>query len=97
MATNVKVTSRVSLQCRVSEIPDYDNHPHKEGKQIHYQWDCKTSVIDMNEWKWRFETAKKILCSGLATTVGYYTGDVIGGYWDVATALAVNEDKFNER
>lgn len=97
MATNVKVTSRVSLQCRVSEIPDYDNHPHKEGKQIHHQWDCKTSVIDMNEWKWRFETAKKILCSGLATTVGYYTGDVIGGYWDVATALAVNEDKFNER
>jgi len=97
MATNVKVTSRVSLQCRVSEIPDYDNHPHKEGKQIHHQWDCKTSVIDMNEWRWRFETAKKILCSGLATTVGYYTGDVIGGYWDVATALAVNEDKFNER
>jgi len=97
MATNVKVTSRVSLQCRVREIPDYSNHPHKEGKQIHHQWDCKTSVIDMNEWRWRFETAKKILCSGLATTVGYYTGDVIGGYWDVATALAVNEDKFNER
>ena len=97
MATNVKVTSRVSLQCRVSEIPDYDNHPHKEGKQTHHQWDCKTSVIDMNEWKWRFETAKKILCSGLAVTVGYYTGDVIGGNWNVATALAVNEDKFNER
>lgn len=97
MATTLYVTSNVSLQCRVNQHPDPVARPLKESGQIHHQWDCKTSLIEYNEWKWRFETAKKILCSGLATTVGYYTGDVIGGLWDVSTALAVNQDKFNER
>ncbi len=97
MATDVIVTSRVSLQCRVSEIPDDTHHPHKEGKQRHDQWDCKTRNISMCEWNWRFETAKMVLCSGTTPGSETYTGDVIGGLWDCTTKITTNEDMFNER
>ena len=58
------VDTRVSLQCRVSEKPDPTNHPLKEGKQRHDQWDCKTGTISECDWNWRFETAKAVLCAG---------------------------------
>jgi hypothetical protein len=85
MATNVK--ARISLKCRVCVI-----NPRKvtgnqqdpvEGQQWHNIHHCTTAVIDINEWKWRFETAKKILCAGYADTSGYYYGDAIGGEWPI--------------
>jgi hypothetical protein len=91
------VTARVSLQCRVDEIPDNTNRPRHEKKQKHDQWDCKTRNISLCEWNWRFETAKSVLCAGETLSGGTYYGDVIGGDWDCATMVAVNEDMFNER
>jgi hypothetical protein len=82
MATNVK--ARILLKCRVCVInPTKAGHLQdpKEGKQWHNIHHCTTATIDYNEWMWRFETAKKILCAGYADTTGYYYGDVIGGEW----------------
>jgi len=91
------VTTLVSLQARVNEIPDPTNHPHKEGKQRHDQWDCKTAIIPECDWNWRYETAKTILCSGTLPDSTTYYDAVIGGDWDCDTKVAVNQDKFNER
>jgi len=96
MAT-LYVVSRISLQCRVSEKPDPTNHPLREGEQRHDQWDCITSTITECEWNWRFEEAKKILCSGADSNERTYYDDVIGGLWDCDNKVAVNEDMFNER
>lgn len=95
--TDITVRSRVSLQCRVSEIPDNTNYPWKEGKQKHDQWDCRTANISLCEWNWRFESAKSVLCSGETLAGQTYYDDVIGGDWDCANMIAVNEDMFNER
>lgn len=98
MATNVK--SRISLQCRVCQINDMtdpNKRGPKEGKQWHNQWDCETDTIDINEWNWRYATAKAILCVGEVVTTGSYYGDVIGGEWEIGEGLGDNEDKFNER
>jgi len=98
MATTIYVSSKVSLQCRVDEKPLYPTNTVKEGRQIHHQWDCRTAIIEINEWYWRFETAKQVLCSGTTPGGETYTGDVVGGDWDPATDhISVNEDKFNER
>ena len=97
MATDIYVRSKVSLQCRVDEIPDKDNHPLKESKQRHDQWDCQTRTISKCEWEWRFETAKLVLCSGTTPARETYSGDVIGGYWDCTTGITTNEGLFNER
>ena len=91
------VNVKVSLQCRVDEIPDNTNHPHKEKRQKHDQWDCKTLNISLCEWNWRFETAKLVLCSGTTLAEETYLGDVIGGLWDCDTKVTTNEGKFNER
>lgn len=91
------VRTRVSLQCRVNEIPDNTNHPHKEGKQRHDQWDCSTANITECEWNWRYEEAKKILCSGIDSNRRTYYDDVIGGLWSCDDKVAVNEGQHNER
>jgi hypothetical protein len=93
----IYVDSLVSLQCRVNEKPDIVNHPKKEGKQKHDQWDCQTGTITLCEWNWRFEEAKKILCSGLDSNRRTYYDDVIGGLWTCDGSVTVNEGKFNER
>ena len=91
------VEGLVSLQCRVNEKPDPVTHPHKEGKQVHHQWDCKTGNIPWCDWNWRFETAKTVLCSGTLPSGTTYYDDVIGGLWDCNNKVVVNEGKFNER
>lgn len=76
------VKSRIDLKCRVCIINDMTD-PHKrgplEGKQHFDMHKCETDTIDENEWRWRFETAVAILCSGEATTYGTYLEDAIGG------------------
>jgi hypothetical protein len=91
------VDTCVSLQCRVNEKPDPVNHPAKEGKQRHDQWDCKTGTISECEWNWRYETAKAVLCSGETPSGETYYGDIIGGLWDCDNKVTSNQDKFNER
>jgi hypothetical protein len=70
------VEGLVSLQCRVNEKTDPVTHPHKEGKQVHHQWDCKTGNIPWCDWNWRFETAKAVLCSGTLPSGTTYYGEM---------------------
>jgi len=95
------VRASVSLQCRVSEIQDKTDpniRPPEEGKQWNEQWDCRTAIIDKNEWDWRIATAKAILCEGEADTEGTYYGDVIGGLWDATSGTGPsNQDMFGLR
>jgi hypothetical protein len=71
------VRARVLLKTRVSIINDHSGP--KEGKQWHDIHHCVTKVIDLNEWKWRFATAKAILCGGTAP-YGTSYGGAIGLY-----------------
>jgi len=96
MAT-IYVDACVSLQCRVNEKPDPVNRPAYERKQKHDQWDCKTGTITECEWNWRYEEAKKILCSGIDSNRRTYYDDVIGGLWSCDNKVTSNQDKFNER
>jgi hypothetical protein len=76
MATNVR--ARIVLKARVSVI-NATSGP-KEGAQWHNIHNCVTKVIDLNEWKWRFATAKTVLCGGSAPYGTSYVG-AIGVYW----------------
>jgi hypothetical protein len=78
MAT-IYVQSKVDLNCFVVEKVNHEDHGWEDRDQYHNIHKCVTQVIDRNEWRWRFETAKAILCAGYADTTGYYLGDVIGG------------------
>lgn len=75
----IYVQSKVDLRCLVVEKVNYEPEGWEDRDQFHDIHKCVTKVIDRNEWRWRFETAKSILCSGYAETTGYYLGDVIGG------------------
>lgn len=78
MATTY-VQAKVSLHCLVTEKRTTTDGPPNDGHQYNDIHHCATQRIDRNEWRWRFETAVAILCSGYADTTGYYTGDVLGG------------------
>jgi hypothetical protein len=81
MATNVK--ARIELKARVcviNSVTDYTDHGPKEGAQWHRIHHCVTKTIDLNEWKWRFATAKAVLCGGTAPYGTTYAG-AIGVYW----------------
>lgn len=73
----ILVVSHVDLKCLV--IEKRGTTAPTDGDQFHDIHKCVTQKIDRNEWRWRFETAKSILCSGYADTTGYYLGDVLGG------------------
>ena len=73
----IQVVSHVDLKCLVVE--KRGTTAPTDGDQFWDKHKCVTKLIDRDEWKWRFETAKAILCSGYADTVGYYLGDVLGG------------------
>ena len=75
MATNVR--AYIALKARVP-ISNSTSGP-KEGAQWHNIHHCTTKVIDLNEWKWRFATAKAVLCSGTAP-YGTSYGGAIGLY-----------------
>ena len=75
MATNVRAS--IALKARVSVI-NATSGP-KEGAQCHNIHHCVTKVIDLNEWKWRFATAKAVLCGG-AAPYGTTYGGAIGLY-----------------
>ena len=75
----IYVQSKVDLRCLVVEKVNHEPEGWEDRDQFHDIHKCVTKVIDRNEWRWRFETAKSILCSGYADTTGYYLGDVIGG------------------
>ena len=80
------VRTYIELNCRVCQANDKSDpntRPGLEkGKQYHDIHKCRTAVIDENEWRWRFQTARAILCSGSATTYGNYTDDAIGGLFE---------------
>ena len=78
MAT-IYVQSKIDLNCFVVEKVNHAPEGWEDCDQYHNIHKCTTQVIDRNEWRWRFETAKDILCSGYSDTTGYYLGDVIGG------------------
>jgi hypothetical protein len=78
MAT-IWVQSVIDLKCKVTEKKVTNTPPPNDGDQFFDKYHCVTQKIDRNEWRWRFETAKSILCSGYADTTGYYLGDVLGG------------------
>jgi hypothetical protein len=72
------VRAHILLKARVSVINSTSGP--KEGAQWHNIHHCVTKVIDLNEWKWRFDTAKLVLCSGSAPYGTSYAG-AIGYYW----------------
>ena len=76
MAT-IYVQSKILLDCHVTE--KYATSGPSDGDQFNDIYRCVTKKIDRNEWKWRYVSAKAILCSGYADTTGYYLGDVLGG------------------
>jgi hypothetical protein len=76
MATNVR--ARILLKARVCVI-NATSGP-KEGAQWHNIKHCVTKVIDINEWKWRYDTAVQVLCGGTAPYGTTYAG-AIGSYW----------------
>lgn len=78
MAT-IYVQSKISLHCLVTEKRITTDAPPNDGDQFNDIWHCVTKKIDRNEWRWRYETAKDILCQGSAQTTGTYLGDVLGG------------------
>jgi len=78
MANVIYVQSKISLHCLVTEKRVKKTSPPDDGDQFNDIWHCVTKAIDRNEWRWRYETAKDILCSGYADTTGYYLGDVLG-------------------
>jgi hypothetical protein len=75
----IYVQSKISLHCLVTEKRITTDAPPNDGDQFNDIWHCVTKKIDRNEWRWRYETAKDILCQGYADTTGYYLGDVLGG------------------
>jgi hypothetical protein len=77
MANTIYVQSKISLHCHVTE--KLSTSGPSDGDQFNDIHHCVTQKIDRNEWKWRFETAKSILCSGYADTTGCYLGDALGG------------------
>ena len=82
MAGTIYVQAKVSLHCLVTEkygVPEPGAVAPNDGDQYNNIHHCVTKKIDKNEWRWRYETAKSILCSGYAETTGYYLGDALGG------------------
>jgi len=69
------VRAHVLLKARVSVINDTSGP--KEGDQWHNIHKCVTQVITLDDWNWRYETAKQILCAGI-TDNGQYYGEVVG-------------------
>lgn len=69
------VRAKILLKARVCVINDTSGP--KEGAQWHCIHKCDTGTIDNDDWLWRYETAKQILCNGI-TDNGQYYGEVIG-------------------
>jgi hypothetical protein len=85
MATNVR--ARVLLKARVHVVNSTGTSSQglqTGGPYSGAQWfnihHCTTKVIDLNEWKWRHDTAMQVLCGGTAPYGTTYAG-AIGYYW----------------
>ena len=84
------VIARIYLktrECLVNDKTDPNTRLGLEGRQWHQLWKCKTAVIDINDWNWRYYMAKRILCEGEVGDISYY-GQVIGGDWTVEMGVA---------
>ena len=85
MATNVRayiaLKARVAVMNTVTPLNSggLPTVAPAEGQQWHNIHHCVTKVIDLNEWKWRFATAKAVLCAGTAP-YGTSYGGAIGLY-----------------
>jgi hypothetical protein len=63
-----------------------------EGAQWHNIHHCVTKTIDLNEWKWRFATAKAVLCGGTAPYGTTYGGAI--GLYALAYGGSVVDDSY---
>lgn len=75
----VKLNARVCKQNIEVSTPGSQAPLEEKEEQMVFKHECRPNYIDYNDWRWRWETAIAILCSGYADTTGYYTGDVLGG------------------
>jgi hypothetical protein len=78
---NVKVRLELNARvCVINNVTAHTTHGPKEGAQWHNIHHCVTRSIDSNEWKWRYATAKAVLCFGTAP-YGTTYGGAIGSAW----------------
>ena len=98
MATNVR--ARIALKAVVSVMNTTTPLSSRglptvapaEGQQWHNIHHCVTKSIDLNEWKWRFATAKAVLCAGTAPYGTSYTGAI--GLYALAYGSSTVDDQY---